>query len=461
MTGAREEKIKLEANFAMRKHCVWSVITAVCMFLVFAQSSTMAQSPQNAEQWNDTKKREIPIEEVDKFIAKSLAGAKPTIIDATPGMGSADTEIKSSIATGKQTAERELAMMRSSHPASPPASPARGMNNRGGMTGVGAASPTLLGSQKVAPPAISNMGSAAGSQLHNPALACSMMGEQMRVATINGLAPPTFRGLYLTPDSDFNLYTLNGCNFGAAGLNNKAWIYGKNLHGDFQIQFWSDNQIAMILDPRLSGVLDQDNVSLVLQGAHGQETKIDGLKFYAARSRQPILLNSIPNNWVKLAPISGSHFYSPAVANQYVASSAVGSTAAVYRYQGQKFAPGGDDYDFSHLAPGWGVGALPQDPAVQLFTYPIEGCPGIVTYHEVFGAFRAHWTAHQVHVDWADYTCSSFVPPPCGFIGCYSNDHTVSAYALKVYINGPRCTDPHKGLPDQLCIQRVKQGLEQ
>lgn len=447
----------------MRKHCVWSVITAACMFMVFAQSSTKAQSPQNAGQRNDAKKKELPIEEVNKFIAKSLAEAKPAIIDATRGMGPADTEVKSSLATGKQTAEREFSMMRSTRPAPPPAPPApqTAMNNRGGMAGVSAASPTLLGSQKVAPPSISNMGSAVGSQLHNSTLACSMMGGQMRVATINGSAPPTFRGLYLTPDADYNLYTLNGCNFGAAGPNNKAWIYGKNLHGDFQIQFWNDNQIAMTLDPRLSGVLDQDNVSLVLQGVNGQQTKIDGLKFYAARSRQSTLLSSIPTNWVNLSPTPGNHFYSPVVANQYVASSAVGSSAAVYRYQGHKFSPGGDDYDLSHLAPGWGVGAALQGPAVQLFTYPVEGCPGIVTYHEVFGAFHAHWTPHQVHVDWADSTCTSFVPPPCGIVGCYSNDQTVSAYALKIYINGPRCTDPYKGVPDQLCIQRVKQGLEQ
>jgi hypothetical protein len=443
----------------MRNHCALVLVTAALMLMVLVQVSAEAQRTQTPVQRTDARQREVPIEETNKFIAKTLAETKPTVIDATPGMGpAADAEIKTSLAAGKQTAERELSMMRSAHPGPPAGLPAPqpGGTNRN-MTSLAATSPTLLNPRKVSP---ANMGSAAGPQLHNSALACSIQGQQMRVATINGSAGPTFHGLYLTPESDYNLYTLNGCNFGAAGLNNKAWIYGKNLHGDFQIQFWSDNQIAMVLDPRLSGVLDQGNVSLVLQGAQGQQTKVDGLKFYAARSRQPILLNSIPNSWVKLAPIAGNQFFSPVIANQYVASSAAGSTAAVYRHQGNKFSPGGDDYDFSHLAPGWGVGAAPQGPAVQVFAYPFEGCPGIVTYHEVFGAYHAHWSAHQVHVDWADYTCSSFVPPPCGIVGCYSNNQTVSAYALKVYVNGPRCTDPYKGLPDQLCIQRVKQGLE-
>ncbi len=442
----------------MRKHYVLALM-AVASISITSLHTTQAQHSQIAEQRADAKK-ELPIEETNKFIAKTLANTKPTVIDATPGMGpAADAEIRTSLAAGRLAAEREFSTMRSARPAPPPAmpSPQPGMANRGAMTGLSPNSPTLLNPQKSAP---SKMGSLAGSQIRNSALACSIQGQQMRVVTINGSAGPTFHGLYLTPEADYDLYTLNGCNFGAADPNNKAWVYGKNLHGDFQIQFWSDNQIAMVLDPHLSGVLDQGNVSLVLQGAHGQQTKIDGLKFYAARGRQPVLLSSIPRNWANLAPMAGIQFFSPIVANQNVASSAAGSTAAVYRYQGNKFSPGGDDYDFSHLAPGWAIGNAPKGPAAQVFAYPFEGCPGIVTYHEVFGAYKAHWTAHQVHVDWADYTCTSFVPPPCGIVGCYTNNLTVSAYALKVYVNGPRCTDPYKGLPDQSCIQRVNQGLE-
>src|SRR5262245_49410437 len=108
-------------NFAMRKHHALVLIAATWMYMPSLQAAAQTQRTQTAEQRGDAKRKEVPIEETNKFIAKTLANAKPTVIDAIPGMGPAsDAEIRTSLAAGKQAAERELSMMRPARPAPPP-----------------------------------------------------------------------------------------------------------------------------------------------------------------------------------------------------------------------------------------------------------------------------------------------------------------------------------------------------
>src|SRR4051812_19199603 len=117
----------------------------------------------------------------------------------------------------------------------------------------------------------------------------------MRILTISGGAgPATF-----TQDDKYNFYTITGCSFGDPGPNSKAYVYYQgSFHEDFQIEEWSDNWIKLHLDPKLTGVDDQNNLTLVLQRDDGKQTSKGGYKFYAARDT--ILLKQVPQRYFSL-----------------------------------------------------------------------------------------------------------------------------------------------------------------
>src|SRR5205085_8956688 len=88
----------------------------------------------------------------------------------------------------------------------------------------------------------------------------------------------------LTPEAKYNLYTITGCSFGPSDPGNSAYIFGVNgFKANLNIDFWGDNGITVHLDPWLAGVLDQDNVTLVVAPAGKQPFNKSGYKFYAAR----------------------------------------------------------------------------------------------------------------------------------------------------------------------------------
>jgi len=248
-----------------------------------------------------------------------------------------------------------------------------------------------------------------------------------RILNVSGSSfPATF-----TPIDQYNLYTITGCSFG--GQSGKAYLYGAGtFQANFIVKFWSENSIALSLDPALSGYPDLNNLSLVIKRADGQEVQKPGFKFYAAR--QSVLLNAIPQSWVKLADF-------PFGFNTEYSSPTESGSSHVQRFaNGHKnaFLAGVHDYyDFSRLLAGWTTDSL------QLTTYD-QNCPLVVTYRQNFGTWYANWDGDNIRVWLSDTTCSGF--NPAFPLQNYQN-WTGSYYSLKVWISGPRGTDPWTGKP--------------
>src|SRR5207245_5987312 len=66
---------------------------------------------------------------------------------------------------------------------------------------------------------------------------------------------------------------------------------------NLETAYWSDSEIDARVDPKTSGELDQDNVSLVITPAGAAQIKASGFKFVAARSDPAVFLPSIPQAW--------------------------------------------------------------------------------------------------------------------------------------------------------------------
>lgn len=291
------------------------------------------------------------------------------------------------------------------------------------------------------------------------ALTCST-NPNLRIMTVAGSPAPAM----FTPIAAYDLYTVSGCSFGNPGPGAKAYIYkGGAFREDFQILEWHENWIKLSLDTKISGVLDQDDVTLVIQRADGTQASKGGFKFHAARATAPLQL--IPSRWAHLVTWSQDNksfspeYSSPAL----IDGKGAGPSAYVSRFvDGKKFDPNAqapdqqyDSYDFSGLAPGWTA------KSAQLKTFDItcsdKSQPFITTYYERFGTWRAQWDGNALHVYLADASCSSF---DAAMPLVNKQNHTGSYYQLVVMAYGPRCTDPLTGKPDQQCIHRVQQGLE-
>jgi len=279
---------------------------------------------------------------------------------------------------------------------------------------------------------------------NSTALVCTN-NPQFRILTVSGSqSTVTF-----TPIDQYNLYTITGCSFGNPDSKDKVYLYGaNNLNVDFLIQFWSDNSIAVCLNPGLAGLPDLNKLTLVVQRGDGQQAQKGGFSFYAAR--QTVQLSAIPSSWVTLAALgSGSTYGNKTMDAQYssppTSSPGPGAgTAYVSRsFNGAKFDPTGqnpDFYNFTHLAPGFTTDSM------QLITYP-QNCPYVVTYKQDFGTWHAYWgtdNPNNIYIFLSDTTCSG-VLPPTPWIN-YQNS-TGSYYALKVWVNGPLGIDPITGQP--------------
>lgn len=336
------------------------------------------------------------------------------------------------------------------------------VNSSSGSSG-GSSSKSMAGGSTVNPPVAGSSNSKFSAMPINgagtTALTCST-NPNLRIITVAGSpAPATF-----TPIAAYDLYTVSGCSFGNPGPGAKAYIYkGGAFREDFQILEWHDNWIKLSLDPKISGVLDQDDVTLVIQRADGTQASKGGFRFHAVRATAPLQL--IPSRWAHLVTWSQDNksfspeYSSPAL----IDGKAAGPSAYVSRFvDGEKFDPHAqapdqqyDSYDFTGLAPGWTA------KSAQLKTFDItcsdKSQPFITTYYERFGAWRAQWAGNALHVYLADASCSSF---DAAMPLVNKQNHTGSYYQLVVMAYGPRCTDPLTGKPDQQCIHRVQQGLE-
>ncbi len=268
-----------------------------------------------------------------------------------------------------------------------------------------------------------------------------------------------------TPEQQYNSYIIKGCFFG--NQPGHAYLVGKfnALQVELQASYWTDTEIDARVDPATSGELDQQNVSLVVAPLGTAPIKTPGFRFVAARSG-PVFLPNIPQPWLTHSGWMGQWvpptltYVSPVAGNKNVPSAFAGMSVYIVRSLNKKFSPGTDVFT-PQLAPGWTIASVGS-----LISSAPPSCPGVVTYQQTFGQFfigltalTPDWTHLKrsgVRVSGADTSCSGFVPlvPPFGF-STYS-DLSGSAYALKIWARGPRCTDPYSGQPQQQCIQNVR-----
>jgi hypothetical protein len=240
----------------------------------------------------------------------------------------------------KQLAQQESAAMKSSQRTVASAASARTpvlTANLQGNTGPQTLSPGQTQSASV------NLGS---SIAHVPAfnttvLVCST-DPTPRILRVNGGQAP---GIF-TPEAKYNQYTIAGCSFGQS--QGTARIFGVNgFSANLNIDFWSDNGITAHLDPWLAGVLDQNNVSLIVVPVGKQQLQKSGFKFYAARGMAapdgsdqevPLAYDSMPQSNVRLqdeSPILAAYDQLPSNAqSQFPSFSFQGApvTGWIFRY---------------------------------------------------------------------------------------------------------------------------------
>jgi hypothetical protein len=274
--------------------------------------------------------------------------------------------------------------------------------------------------------------------------------------------PPAIKGLnaqgyngpaVFSQDPLYNPFWIIGCHFGTA--TGRAYINsasGQKL-ADLAINSWTDTLIKATVDPSLIDVFDQDNVTLVIVPASGQQGQKAGFKFYAMRKE--ILLRDIPKSQVSLASVTDTgglgvvgYYSSPytglgystalqsgvtrAVADAEGLNADQGMTAGVDRNARYRFGSGTDEYDFSKVRPGFVVSRF------QIDERTLASCsPGVafdlgIDDETIYsdGSWNAQYYIgeNKIRVAFAEQHCH------------YNKDGTDSSnstYAINVWVKGP------------------------
>lgn len=296
---------------------------------------------------------------------------------------------------------------------------------------------------------ISSAAVRAPDPINTLALTCAQ-DPTMRILNVSGsYYPATF-----TTIKKYDSYTITGCSLGDPGPGAKVYLYkdmykGSGFPLQFQILEWHDNWIHLQLDWNLSGLFDQDNLTLVVQRGDGKQASKNGFKFYAAREEK--LLRSIPRQDFSLWGLNTTNTSAWKVTYNSPASTTDGwefqGTTAEVQWDEElpfmknnfdtKNAPssGRDVYDFSRLQ----LGFVPINAYLQWQNVCYAGT--LVTS----GNFNLTWQASQLWVDWQGQNCSNV---GCG--GSFQPDCFAvpnSTYGLDVWVEGPRGIDPWTGLP--------------
>jgi hypothetical protein len=309
-----------------------------------------------------------------------------------------------------------------------------------------------------------------------------------------------------TPEAKYNLFTINGCGFGATASANSAYIFGGNgFRENLVIDFWSDRGITAHLNPSLAGVLDQSNITLVIAPAGRQAMQKSGFKFYAARGMPapdgsdqevPLAYNSMPhaygaifnvNNFIagfdqlpsnatsnfpsfsfQGTPVAGWVFryayeHDDRIASLRTADCFIndvafnGDPCNQFRAIGDKYAPWSlksDTWDLSKMAPGFQVNSY------QLYVSTLDPASLCGSWDQMTknayldGDWDFNLTAqNQIVVTWPVYVCDNVE------FGTRDNMMIQSAYGLAVSVMGPRCVDPWTGQRDQSCMTKVQKIL--
>ncbi len=277
-------------------------------------------------------------------------------------------------------------------------------------------------------------------QFSGTALVCAQ-DPTMRILTVSGKSfPATF-----TSDAQHNFYTIVGCSFGDPGPNSKVYIYYQNtFHQGFQIQQWNDNGIALNLDSNLTGLLDHDNLTLVVQRADGKQATKSGFKFYGARETKS--LKYFPRNQFALWQLTmndTSHlaptYQSPAQVPQYAAE-VQWACSNCFAKKGQfnnVYMQGNEDvWKLQDLQPGFVVESYGMG-------YRDLQCGDYKLDRE--GNFGLKLIGNELHAQWQGQTC---VDDGCGGFmqpDCFQMNGT--DYLIDIQVAGPRGVDPWTGKP--------------
>jgi hypothetical protein len=346
-----------------------------------------------------------------------------------------------------------------------------------------------------------SLSSMARLQPFNSVVLACLTDQSPRITRVNGGESP---GIF-TPEAKYNQYTIVGCSFGEA--QGTAHVYGQNgFTANLNIDYWSNNGITAHLDPSLSGVLDQNSVTLVVVPVGQQQIQKSGYRFYAARgmpmpdgSDQEVQLayNSMPESSASLFNIpdlmlgfdqlpsnAGSNFPSFTFQGTAVAGwvfrygyghcdrIATGRTADCYANgdvpcngtgcsdffgisnPGANWPLKSDTWDFSKLAPGFQI----NDYQLYVSTLDPKTLCGAWDDLDHTGYFEPDWgfnlnSQNQITVTWAVNRCDDTE------FGTRDNMAVQSAYGLAVWVMGPRCIDAWTGQKDQSCMAKVKQIL--
>lgn len=313
-----------------------------------------------------------------------------------------------------------------------------------------------------------------------------------RILRVNGGQAP---GIF-TPEAKYNQYTIVGCGFGQS--QGSARIFGINgFTANLNVDFWSDNGITAHLDPWLAGVLDQNNVSVVVLPVGKQQLQKSGYKFHAARGlpgpdgtdqEVPLAYDSMPQSSVGLAsinnflagfdqlpsntlasfpsfsfqgtPVAGWVFrYLYAHADRISALRThdcfindIGYDGDVCNFAIQQQKP--DTWDFNGLVSGFAVSSYALyyeniDPTTLCGAWADMDHDGSVTGNWDFNLNQQN----QITVTSSVYYCHDVE------FGTRDNFADQAAYGLAVWVLGPRCVDPWTGQKDQSCMNKIKQSL--
>jgi hypothetical protein len=231
---------------------------------------------------------------------------------------------------------------------------------------------------------------------------------------------------------------------------------------------WSDRQIVADIDPNASGLYDTNNVTLEVKTAGGQVYQAPGMNFLAARADQVL-------NWIVKAPTGFSGYASqtafissptavirltnvkdslgnalvPGVASPSAGVIWTGETVDIVRAElgastlSKVTFPGGSDTFQLILAPGFGLD--PNNPIEMQHTQvDVAQCRTSFNgeYSENGNWAISYTSATSFQVSWQEEACW----PKAGAAGDNPTDYgSVSAYALRIAVLGPRGIDPWAG----------------
>jgi hypothetical protein len=275
------------------------------------------------------------------------------------------------------------------------------------------------------------------------------------ISTISGMPTSVF-----SPSPLFNPYTIKGCGFGNQMGN--VYLTGPFYGGKVQLivqssastrtrpghASWSDSAIIVNVDPNVTGELDQENVTLVIEPAGGSPIQKAGNQFLAAR--EDVTLQTIPKSAVQfynglIASVGGKKSSPPTNSGSTVklsvtnpdllyftpSQSPAGLSAEVFRGGTTSFfSTGSDLFDMSGLARGF----LAESFQLYQEADP-TGCDDGTGHTE--GNWSATWSGTNISVGWKEFQCHL---PWMG-----NGPDVWSDYSLTVTVKGPRGIDPWTG----------------